>query len=132
MSSEYGAWDPERASEDGAPPVPAALPRSARAWSRVYNDCVDGVGGGGRTSLDGSGRGSGRGSGEGVGGDGAAAPVPAGPSQRKLASSLRPTSSESAIGGEVRQSTVDFQRSLRQQEAESLRRVLLAAEQAWG
>ena len=118
MSSEYDNWDADRSSSEGAvgglmPPPP----RSAKAWSKIYNECVDGA-----SEQESSEEGS-------------AALKRSSESSRpgkakhrfSFARHLRPTSSESAMNG-VRTSTVDFQRSLRLQEAESLKRVFQAVE----
>ena len=148
MSSEYGNWDADRSSEEGAPPMPGPVPRSASGRLRVYRDCVDGPQERGldddssamaRTSTETT-----RASAETTGtrcsanteGRRASAETTGTrcsantEGRRGRAHGPRPTSSESAV--DVRESTVDFQRSLRLHEAESLRRVLRAAEQVWG
>ena len=118
VSSEYGDWNVDRSSSEGtaADGLMAPPPRSAKAWSKIYNECVDGAseqesGEEGRalkTSKESS--------------------RPSDDRRRlSVARNLRPTSSESAMD-DVRKSTMDFQRTLRLQEAESLSRVLQAVE----
>ena len=113
--SGNGNADIDRSSSDSA--VDSAirpLPQTAKGWSKIYNGYADGSADhyGDEHSVMKRRQESNRDSMEGR--------------QPRFARELRPTSSESAI--DVRNSTLDFQKTLRLHEAESLRKVLQAME----